>query len=105
MSETEVLIVGAGPTGLMLACLLRRWNIECRIIDKGTSQAHESRALVVQARSLEIFQMMGLEQDFLSNGITDQGAYLIRPDGYIAFRMDHLDFAELKDLWQKFFKI
>jgi 2-polyprenyl-6-methoxyphenol hydroxylase-like FAD-dependent oxidoreductase len=43
--ETDVLIVGAGPTGLTLACELLRRGVNCRIIDKAASPATTSRAL------------------------------------------------------------
>jgi 2-polyprenyl-6-methoxyphenol hydroxylase-like FAD-dependent oxidoreductase len=66
MANTDVVIVGAGPTGLMLACLLQRANIRFRIIDKQSDRAHESRALVIHARSMELFQNLGLADRFLS---------------------------------------
>jgi 2-polyprenyl-6-methoxyphenol hydroxylase-like FAD-dependent oxidoreductase len=58
--STPVLIVGAGPTGLMMAAQLTRRGINFRIIDKSTDHTTQSRALVVQARSLEILDQMGL---------------------------------------------
>ena len=57
-TTTEVLIVGAGPTGLTMACELLRHGIQCRIIDKAASPSVRSKALVVQVRTLEIFQQM-----------------------------------------------
>ena len=53
--ETEVIIVGAGPTGLMAAVLLAQRGVRVRVFDKNTQQAHESRALGMQARSMELF--------------------------------------------------
>ena len=55
----DVLIVGAGPTGLALAMQLRRFGGRFRIIDKLDDRTRESRALAVQARSLELLQMLG----------------------------------------------
>jgi 2-polyprenyl-6-methoxyphenol hydroxylase-like FAD-dependent oxidoreductase len=52
--DIDVLIVGAGPTGLTLASQLARFGVSFRIIDKQLDRAHESRALGVQARTLEI---------------------------------------------------
>lgn len=63
--NTEVLIIGAGPTGLMLACQLVRFDIRLRIIDKKIDRAHESRAFAVQAKSMEIFQNLGVVNEFL----------------------------------------
>ena len=54
----QVLIVGAGPTGLTLAIDLARRNISCRIIDRMTSRSDKSRALVIHARSMELLNLM-----------------------------------------------
>lgn len=59
-SSKEVLIVGAGPSGLMLAVLLARWKIPFRIIDKAKHKSPYSRAIAVQIRTLEIFSALGL---------------------------------------------
>lgn len=55
----EVLIIGAGPTGLMLALQLGRRGVRVRIVDRNSGPARESRAVVVQARTLEFFDQMG----------------------------------------------
>ncbi len=65
MSSTDVLIVGAGPTGLMLACQLLRFGVGFRIIDKNQDRSQESRAFGIQARSMEIFQNLGIADEFL----------------------------------------
>ena len=54
-----VLVVGAGPTGLMAASLLARFNIPVRIIDKSEGAAKESRAMVVQAHRWNCFSSLG----------------------------------------------
>ena len=64
----RVLIVGAGPTGLMLACQLALHDVAFRIIDKNEDHTTQSRALVVQARSVEIFGQMDLAQEALQLG-------------------------------------
>jgi 2-polyprenyl-6-methoxyphenol hydroxylase-like FAD-dependent oxidoreductase len=61
-SETDILIVGAGPTGLMLACQLATHNIPFRIIDTNEDHTTQSRALVIQARSVEILDQMGIAE-------------------------------------------
>ncbi len=65
MVVTEVLIIGAGPTGLVMACQLLRLGIRFRIIDKQKNRAQESRAFAIQAKSMEIFQNLGLSSEFL----------------------------------------
>lgn len=72
----DVLIVGSGPTGLMLAVLLEKLGVTFRIIDKNSGPAKESRALGIQPRTLELFQKIGLIDQFLERGIKVQGADL-----------------------------
>lgn len=59
--EVEVLVAGAGPTGLTLACALRRHGADCLLIDQdeGPTPLHESRALGLHARTLEVFERLG----------------------------------------------
>src|SRR4029453_11845950 len=59
-SETDVLIAGAGPTGLVLALWLTHWGVRVRIIDKTAAPGTTSRALAVQARTLELYHQLGL---------------------------------------------
>jgi 2-polyprenyl-6-methoxyphenol hydroxylase-like FAD-dependent oxidoreductase len=66
--ETDVLIVGAGPTGLVLALWLARLGIRVRIIDKTSEPGTTSRALAVQARTLELYRQIGLADAVVSRG-------------------------------------
>ncbi|SFA69716.1 2-polyprenyl-6-methoxyphenol hydroxylase [Flavobacterium swingsii] len=66
---TQVLIVGAGPTGLMAANQLNRFGIDFIIIDSKSGPTVESRAIAVTARSLEIYQQLGLSKTVVENGI------------------------------------
>lgn len=68
MARAEVLIVGAGPTGLMLANQLARRGLRPRIVDRASGPAQQSRALAVHARTLEIYQQMGLADEALARG-------------------------------------
>ena len=68
--DLDVLIVGAGPTGLALAMQLQRFGGRFRIIDKLDDRTRESRALAVQARSLELLQMFGLGEALVARGNT-----------------------------------
>lgn len=60
-----VLIVGAGPTGLMAACELARHGIPFRIIDKKSEPTLTSNASWIQTRTLEIFDLAGMSERFL----------------------------------------
>ena len=67
-SQPEVLIVGAGPTGLMAACQLAIQKISFRIIDRNERPSAYSGALFIQARTLEIFDQMGIIDKVLRKG-------------------------------------
>jgi 2-polyprenyl-6-methoxyphenol hydroxylase-like FAD-dependent oxidoreductase len=64
----EVLIVGAGPTGLTLAAQLQTFGVPFRLIDRNTDRVHESRALAVQARTIEIFDALGIGEAIVKKG-------------------------------------
>jgi 2-polyprenyl-6-methoxyphenol hydroxylase-like FAD-dependent oxidoreductase len=66
--QTDVLIVGAGPTGLMAANQLKRFNIDFIIIDMKAGPTLESRAIAVTSKSLEIYQQMGLIDEVMKEG-------------------------------------
>lgn len=72
----DVLIVGAGPTGLTLACELRRRGIQIRLIDQLPARTTQSRALGLQARSLEIFEKLGVLDQILEQGLPIDTAHL-----------------------------
>ncbi|MCW7540252.1 FAD-dependent monooxygenase [Aquabacterium sp. A7-Y] len=67
-SSTPVLIVGAGPTGLMLACQLARHGVAFRLVDGKSGPTRESRALGVQARTLELYDTLGIAGEAVSQG-------------------------------------
>src|SRR5437016_10012691 len=72
--DTDVLIVGAGPTGLMLANQLARRGVRTQIIDRHAGPARETRALGVQARTLEIYARLGIVDRALELGKEGSGA-------------------------------
>jgi 2-polyprenyl-6-methoxyphenol hydroxylase-like FAD-dependent oxidoreductase len=72
-STTDVLIIGAGPVGLMLACELRRRNIACRIIDKVAEFPRTSRANGLQPRSMEVLDSLGVVDQILAQGYPVHG--------------------------------
>jgi len=69
MSHSPVLIVGAGPTGLVLALWLTKSGIAVRIIDKAPEAGTTSRALAVQARTLELYQQLDLARAVVDAGV------------------------------------
>jgi 2-polyprenyl-6-methoxyphenol hydroxylase-like FAD-dependent oxidoreductase len=72
--DTQVLIVGAGPTGLMLANQLGRRGIHAMLIDRHSGPAQQTRAMGVQARTLEIYSKLGIAQQALDLGARATGA-------------------------------
>src|SRR6266849_8242519 len=68
MAQTDVLIIGAGPTGLVLALWLTRLGVRARIIDKTAEPGTTSRALAVQARTLELYRQLDLTEAVVARG-------------------------------------
>jgi 2-polyprenyl-6-methoxyphenol hydroxylase-like FAD-dependent oxidoreductase len=68
MADVDVLIVGAGPTGLTLAASLLAHGVVPRVIDRLGDRAHESRALAVQPRTLEVLAGFGLASQLVNRG-------------------------------------
>lgn len=64
-----ILVVGAGPVGLVLACELARRNVPVRIIDRLESPTTESRAIIVHARSLEMMERIGVLEPLIDSGV------------------------------------
>ncbi|HXI31975.1 MAG TPA: FAD-dependent monooxygenase [Vicinamibacterales bacterium] len=66
--DTEVLVAGAGPTGLVLALWLTRLGVRVRVVDKAEQMVTTSRALAVQARTLELYGQIGLADVVAARG-------------------------------------
>lgn len=86
--DTDVLIVGAGPTGLMLACELALAGVRTRIVERRTEPQRDSRALTLHPRSVELMDMRGLASRFLAFGKPVPGWHFAGLD-------TRLDFAAL----------
>ncbi|MDM2349432.1 2-polyprenyl-6-methoxyphenol hydroxylase-like oxidoreductase [Mycobacteroides abscessus subsp. abscessus] len=67
--SSSVLIVGAGPVGLVAAHELARRDVQVRIIDKRPIPTDESRACAVHARSLDMFARMGIADELIAAGV------------------------------------
>src|SRR5687768_16153067 len=68
-ADGAVLIAGAGPTGLVLALWLTRAGVPVRLIDKAAEPGTASRALAVHARTLELYQQLGLATEVVERGL------------------------------------
>jgi 2-polyprenyl-6-methoxyphenol hydroxylase-like FAD-dependent oxidoreductase len=76
ITDHSVLIVGAGPTGLVLALWLTRLGVGVRIIDKSAEAGTTSRAVAVQARTLEFYRQVGLSSAVVESGVKVAAANL-----------------------------
>jgi 2-polyprenyl-6-methoxyphenol hydroxylase-like FAD-dependent oxidoreductase len=95
--NTDVIIVGAGPTGLSLACQLIRYGIDFVVVEKNDTVTPFSKAIGVQARTLEIYDQIGLAQPAIAKGTIASRVRLIE-GGEIRGEMNLGNFG--KDLSQ-----
>src|SRR5579864_8336038 len=68
VADADVLIVGAGPTGLVLALWLARRRLRVRIVDRTSEPGTTSRAVAVQARTLEFYAQLGFAGEVGAHG-------------------------------------
>lgn len=71
-----VLIVGAGPSGLVLALWLARSGVAVRLVEKNSGPGQSSRAIVVQARTLEFYRQLGIAEEVVNAGIRIEQLHL-----------------------------
>src|SRR5215469_15777781 len=76
MTDARVLIVGAGPTGLTLALSLARRGVPFRLISDAEGPGEHSRAMAVQARTLEFYDQFGFADEIVRQGIPVDKAHL-----------------------------
>lgn len=76
MPQAPVLIVGAGPSGLNLALALARRNVKCRLLSDACGLGEESRAMVVQARTLEFYAQYGFAAEIVEQGVVAETAHV-----------------------------
>ena len=72
-SSTDVLVAGAGPVGLLLACELQRQGVDHMLIDLRPEPSYFCKALGVTPRTLEIFEDLGVVEDAIDAGLWLQG--------------------------------
>ena len=87
-SDPSVVVVGAGPTGLLLAAELARRDVDCLLIDAHDAPLDWDRATVLHTRTIEIFEALGLADRILDEGVRVRGSDL-RSDGQTLARLDH----------------
>jgi 2-polyprenyl-6-methoxyphenol hydroxylase-like FAD-dependent oxidoreductase len=68
IERCDVLVVGAGPTGLTLAAQLVAFGVPFLLVDAATERVHESRALAVQPRTLEVLRPFGISDELVARG-------------------------------------
>jgi 2-polyprenyl-6-methoxyphenol hydroxylase-like FAD-dependent oxidoreductase len=75
METTDVLVVGAGPVGLLIAAELARRGVACHLIERQRTRSPQSRALALHARTLESFDLFDatLTHDVLAQAYISQG--------------------------------
>ncbi len=95
--NTDVIIIGAGPTGLSLACQFIRHGIDFVVVEKNETVTPFSKAIGVQARTLEIYDQIGLAQPAIERGTIAARVRLIE-GGEVAGEMHLQNFG--KDLSQ-----
>ena len=100
--DVDVLIAGAGPVGLMAASQLARSGVSVRLVDAAPGPATTSRALGAHARSLEIYDQLGILGDIVAHG-TRVNAF-IRHQGGRTSRVD-FDFSDLATRFRYMFNI
>jgi 2-polyprenyl-6-methoxyphenol hydroxylase-like FAD-dependent oxidoreductase len=92
-TETDVVIVGAGPTGLSLACQLIRFGVDFIIVDRNEGPTPYSKALAVHARTLEIYEQLGLSQTAIERGAVAEVVRLIE-GGEVRAELDFGDIGK-----------
>lgn len=93
MNKIDVLIVGAGPTGLVLALALVKAGIMPRIVDKKSATGQESRALGVQAHTIEFYHQLGFAEEVVAGGVQIEDIY-IREQGRVVSKINVNHFGE-----------
>ncbi|MGZ3797366.1 MAG: FAD-dependent monooxygenase [Pseudobdellovibrionaceae bacterium] len=76
-TDVDVLIVGGGPTGLSLACLLNQYGVNFKIIEKNKTITISSKFFAIQARTLELFEQLGIVERATGEGHPTEGLDLI----------------------------
>jgi len=90
MGDTDVLIIGGGPTGLMLALELSLQNVSYRIIDSAPQRSDKSRGMVVHSRTMELLARHGIMDELQGLGYTLKASRIFVNKKFV-FEMDIKD--------------
>lgn len=102
MEQINVLIVGAGPTGLTLAINLIRNGINCKVIDKRLDQkSSASKAITVNAATLKLYQNLGIVDEFIKHGCTVNDIYV----HWYSRKLMHINYRYLDSPYKYFLSI
>jgi 2-polyprenyl-6-methoxyphenol hydroxylase-like FAD-dependent oxidoreductase len=93
MTKADVLVVGAGPTGLVLALSLARRGVAPRIVERNAGPGEASRAMAVHARTLELYRQFGFAGEVVDRGIKVERIRLREGREQVA-RLEFGDFGE-----------
>ncbi|MGH3673502.1 MAG: FAD-dependent oxidoreductase, partial [Pseudonocardiaceae bacterium] len=72
-SKTDILVIGAGPSGLITALQLARYGIQVRVVDRKSGPVEQARATIVHARTLEYLDRLGLADQAMEQGVPITG--------------------------------
>jgi 3-(3-hydroxy-phenyl)propionate hydroxylase len=103
-TKLDAVVVGAGPVGLSMGAALALQGLRCRVIDSAGGPAKESRAIGIQARTLEVLEMQGIAGEFLELGHRIHGITIYgesgAPVGHLTFDLLPTRYAFLLTLAQ-----
>jgi 2-polyprenyl-6-methoxyphenol hydroxylase-like FAD-dependent oxidoreductase len=90
--DTDVLVVGAGPVGLAVAGELRRFGIDCEVLEARAEREPGSRALTLHARTLELLNLRGMSGELIARGrVVGEIALVTEPGRAVHLHLDELD--------------
>ena len=91
-ADVDVVVVGAGPTGLALGCALRQAGVEALVLDAAAEGATTSRAAVIHARTLEVLECLDVTAGLLTEGLVVP-VFTVRNGARVLARVDFATLA------------